>query len=195
MRPSSFLIAGAAAVALAIGMFSFQQFWKSNPDALTGGLGVPFNLVDDQGEAITEQAFVGHPSMLYFGYTHCPDVCPTTLFEMAEWMNTLGEANGLHGYFVTVDPERDSGELMHSYVSAFTDRITGITGDAEELAKVIKGWRVYAARVPGEEPGDYTMDHTASVFLLSSDGRFKGTISYGEDRDVALEKLRNLIKE
>jgi protein SCO1/2 len=83
---------------------------------------------------------------------------------------------------------------MHAYVSAFTDRITGITGNTEELAKVIKSWRVYAARVPDED-GSYTMDHTASVFLLNSEGRFSGTISYGEDMEVALTKLRNLMKE
>jgi protein SCO1 len=168
--------------------------WRNQPQLLTGGLGADFNLTDNRGQPITQEAFKGHPSMLFFGYTHCPDVCPTTLYEMAGWFKTLGEeGKALRGYYMTVDPQRDSVETMNAYVTALSDRITGITGDPAEIAKVIKGWRIYAAKVPGEGD-DYTMDHTASVFLLDKNGGFKGTISYGENTDVAIEKLRNLLK-
>ncbi len=168
--------------------------WRNNPQLATGRLGADFALTDDRGQPITQEAFRGHPSLLFFGYTHCPDVCPTTLYEMAGWFKTLGEeGQALRGYYITVDPQRDTVDIMHGYVTALSDRITGITGDPAEIARVIRGWRIYAAKVPGEG-GDYTMDHTASVFLLDRNGDFKGTISYGENTDTAIEKLKNLVK-
>ncbi|RCS24924.1 SCO family protein [Phyllobacterium salinisoli] len=156
-------------------------------------LGVPFTLVDQDGNPITEKAIEGHPSVLFFGFTHCPDVCPTTLYELAGWLGQLGdEGKDLRAFFVTVDPERDTPEVMKAYTGNFTDRITGITGDPAEMAKLIGGWKVYAKKVPLDD-GGYTMDHTASVFLLDRDGRLKGTIAYGEDPATALQKLKRLI--
>jgi protein SCO1/2 len=150
-------------------------------------------LTDQNGAPITEAAFKGHPSVLFFGFTHCPEVCPTTLFEIAGWLKSLGdEGKDLHVFFVSVDPERDTPDVMKGYTTAFTDRITGITGNPEEVAKVLKGWRIYAKKVPTEN-GDYTMDHTASVLLLDRDARLKSTIDYKESDDVALKKLRLLI--
>jgi protein SCO1 len=156
-------------------------------------LGVPFSLIDQNGAPITEAAFQRHPTVLFFGFTHCPEVCPTTLFEMAGWLKALGdEGKDLRVFFVSVDPERDTPEVMKGYTAAFTDRITGITGDPKEVEKVIKGWKIYARKVPTEN-GDYTMDHTASVMLLDRDARLKSTIDYKETTDVALKKLRLLI--
>ncbi|MBZ3692004.1 SCO family protein [Phyllobacterium calauticae] len=156
-------------------------------------LGVPFSLIDQNGAPITEAAFQGHPTVLFFGFTHCPEVCPTTLFEMAGWLKALGdEGKDLRVFFISVDPERDTPEVMKGYTAAFTDRITGITGDPKEVEKVIKGWKIYARKVPTEN-GDYTMDHTASVMLLDRDARLKSTIDYKETTDVALKKLRLLI--
>lgn len=156
-------------------------------------LGVPFQLIDQNGAPITEAAFQGHPTALFFGFTHCPEVCPTTLFEMAGWLKALGdEGKDLRVFFISVDPERDTPEVMKGYTAAFTDRITGITGDPKEVEKVIKGWKIYARKVPTEN-GDYTMDHTASVMLLDRDARLKSTIDYKETTDVALKKLRLLI--
>jgi protein SCO1/2 len=157
-------------------------------------LGAPFNLVDQNGAPITEAAFKGHPTVLFFGFTHCPEVCPTTLFEMAGWLKTLGdEGKDLRVFFITVDPERDTPDVMKGYTTAFTDKITGITGKPEDIEKLIKSWRIYAKKVPTEN-GDYTMDHTASVMLLDRDGRLKSTIDYKENSDVALKKLRLLIE-
>ncbi len=156
-------------------------------------LGVPFNLIDQNGAPITEAAFKGHPTVLFFGFTHCPEVCPTTLFEMAGWLKTLGEeGKDLRAFFISVDPERDTPDVMKGYVSAFTDRITGITGKPDEVEKLLKGWKIYAKKVPTEN-GDYTMDHTATVILVDRDGRLKSTIDYKESPDVALKKLKLLI--
>ncbi|TPP11441.1 SCO family protein [Rhizobium glycinendophyticum] len=160
--------------------------------------GVPFQLVDQNGQPISEQAFRGKPTALFFGFTHCPEVCPTTLFELDGWLKKVDpEAKGLQAYFVTVDPERDTPAILGQYISNVTDRVTGIAGDPAKVAEVIKGFRVYAKKVPLDESkpdGDYTMDHTASVFLLDAEGRFKGTIAYGENPDTAVKKLENLMK-
>lgn len=160
--------------------------------------GVPFQLVDQNGKPITEQAFRGKPTALFFGFTHCPEVCPTTLFELNGWLSTVDpDKTKLQAYFVTVDPERDTPEMLGAYISNVTDRVIGIAGDPQKVGEVIKGFRVYAKKIPLDEKdpnGDYTMDHTASVFLLDKDGRFVGTISYGENPDVAVKKLENLAK-
>lgn len=171
---------------------------QSGDKIAEGPFGVPFELVDQNGKAISEQAFRGKPTALFFGFTHCPEVCPTTLFELNGWMKQVDpDAKGLQAYFVTVDPERDTPELLGQYISNVTDRVVGIAGDPAKIADVIKGFRVYAKKVPLDEKdpnGDYTMDHTASIFLLDADGRFKGTIAYGENPDTAVKKLENLMK-
>lgn len=155
--------------------------------------GGTYALVDQRGDAVDQTMFAGHPSMLFFGYTHCPDVCPTTMAEMANWFESLGpDAKDLKAYFVTVDPERDTPELLGSYVSWVSDRITGITGKREEIDKIISAWGVVAEKVPSSD-GGYTMNHTASIFLLDKAGKFTGTIAYQEDTATALEKIRRLI--
>lgn len=155
-------------------------------------LGTDFSLVDHNGDKITEAAFSGRPTLVFFGFTRCPEVCPTTLYELSGWLDALGdEGRELQAFFISVDPERDTPEIMKSYAEAFGDRITGITGDPDEVARVVAAWHVYAAKIP-TEGGDYTMDHTASVFLIDRDGRFRGTIAYGEDSESATDKLRRL---
>ena len=156
-------------------------------------LGTPFSLTDQNGAPITEAAFAGHPTVLFFGFTHCPEVCPTTLFEISGWLKDLGdEGKDLRVFFISVDPERDTPEVMKGYTQAFTDRITGITGKPDEVEKLLKAWKIYAKKVPTEN-GDYTMDHTASVILLDRDGRLKSTIDYKESKEIALKKLQLLI--
>ena len=165
----------------------------NTPKMETMQLGTAFKLTDDRGQPITEAALKGQPTLLFFGFTHCPEVCPTTLYEMAGWFKSLGsEADGLKAFFFSVDPERDTPELMHNYTSAFTDRITGVTGDPSEMQDVIKSWNIYAKKVPTDD-GDYTMDHTASVLLLTEKGDLKGTISYGSTQETAVAKIRNLL--
>jgi protein SCO1/2 len=184
----------AALFLITIGVLGWQFAVQGTDRSLTSGmrLGADFTLVDHNGEPITQAAFEGRPTLLYFGFTRCPEVCPTTLYEMAGWLDALGdEGRDLQAFFVTVDPERDTPEIMKGYSEAFTDRVVGITGDPDEIARLVAGWHVYAAKIPTED-GDYTMDHTASVFLVDKHGVFKGTISYGEDAETAIAKLRLL---
>jgi protein SCO1 len=166
--------------------------------AAEGPFGVPFTLVDQNGKTITEQALRGTPSALFFGFTHCPEVCPTTLFELDGWLKKVDpDGTRLHGYFVTVDPQRDTPEILGQYITNVSSRVLGISGAPDKVAEVIKGFRVYARKVPVDEKepdGDYTMDHTASVFLIDARGRFAGTISYGENPGTALQKLDKLMK-
>jgi protein SCO1/2 len=152
-----------------------------------------YDLVTATGAAFNRDSLKGSPSMLFFGFTHCPEVCPTSLAEMASWYEALGdEADDLNAFFITVDPERDTAEVIGDYVS-WTGRVTGVTGSPEEIAKAAQSWAVYAEKVP-LEGGDYTMDHTASVFLVNAEGEFEGTIAYREDSDTALAKLRRLLE-
>ncbi|MDR7035079.1 SCO family protein [Mesorhizobium sp. BE184] len=154
--------------------------------------GASFTLVDQKNQPITEAAFRGQPSVLFFGFTHCPEVCPTTLFEMAGWLKDLGaDGQNLRAYFVSVDPERDTPEIMNTYISNFSDRILGITGDPEKVHAMAKSFGIYWKKVP-TDGGDYTMDHTASVLLLDGKGDFAGTIAYGESAETAKTKLKNL---
>ena len=157
-----------------------------------GGFGAPFALVDQDGAEITEAAFRGAPSAVFFGFTHCPEICPTTLFELDGWLATLGEeGKDIRAYFVTVDPARDTPEIMKSYVGNVSDRITGITGEPAKVEAMARAYSIYFKRVE-LEGGDYTMDHTASVLLLDRTGDFAGTIAYGENPDNALAKLKRL---
>jgi len=181
-----------ALVVLGIGAGAFLLRPEASNAASTFGKG-EFALIDASGKPVDQTILTGHPSMLFFGFTHCPEVCPTTMGEMASWLDALGaEAQDLQAYFVTVDPERDTPQILGEYVGWISDRITGLTGSPEEVAKAAKSWGVFYQKVP-LEGGDYTMDHTASVFLVDSDGEFQGTIAYREDSATALGKLRNLL--
>jgi protein SCO1/2 len=167
--------------------------WVGVDDRRLGPLDTKFSLVDDLGKQVDQSVFKGSPSIVYFGYTRCPEVCPTTLFEVAGYLKELGaDGQPLKAYFFSVDPERDTPEVMHGYVTAFTDRITGVTGTPEEMQKVIDGWIVYAARQPSED-GDYHMSHTMSLFLVGADGRLKGLLPYGADQEEALKKIRSTL--
>ncbi len=193
------IIVWAAVVVLAgaLGWLTLEVT-KSKETLAEGPFGVPFQLVAQDGNPITEKAFQEKPTALFFGFTHCPEVCPTTLFELNGWLEKVDpDGTRLQAYMVTVDPERDTPEILNQYVSNVSKRIIGISGAPDKVAEMIKGFRVYAKKVPvdeGQPDGDYTMDHTASVFLLDAGGRFSGTIAYGENPDTAVKKLENLIK-
>ena len=192
MRPTALrvvLFGLVALVAAAVGAVAFQSIRGPAGDAY----GVPFALVDQDGKPVTEAAFRGHPSAVFFGFTHCPEVCPTTLFEMDGWLKELGPAGeDVRAYFVSVDPERDTPEVLKAYVGNVSDRITGLTGEPEAVAGMAKGFNVLARKVP-LETGGYTMDHTATVYLLDKGGQFTGTIAYQEAKEQALTKIRRLI--
>ncbi len=154
-----------------------------------------YQLVTHRGQVIDDSIFLGKPSLVFFGFTHCPDVCPTTLGDMQYWLSRLGEdADKIQVFFVTTDPERDTVDVMAEYVSWFSDDITGLTGNADEMAEMVSAWGVYTRKVP-IDGGGYNVDHTASVFMLDRDGRFFGTIAYEEDREIAFTKVRRLADE
>jgi protein SCO1 len=162
----------------------------SGPASLA--IGGPFRLTDHRGRAVTERDFRGRPMAIFFGFTHCPDVCPTTLTDLTGFIEAMGaDAERIHWLFVSVDSERDTPEAMAGYLEAFDRRITGLSGTEAQIAEVASAFRVYYRRVP-MEGGGYTMDHSASIFLLDAEGRFAGTVDYKESERVALEKLRLL---
>ncbi len=184
------------AVAILVGAVGWIYFLGQRgdvPGLTVSQIGGPFTLTDQNGNTVTEAALQGHASAVYFGYTYCPDVCPTTLADMTEWMGDLGaDADRLKVYFVTVDPERDTQDVMASYMQAFDPRFTALTGTRPEIDKIIKEYRIYARRVPGAD-GSYTMDHTATVFLLDSKAQMVSTIDYQEETPKALGKLKRTI--
>jgi len=140
--------------------------------ATASAVGGPFKLIDQNGQEVTQEALKGKPSLIFFGFTHCPDICPTALFDMSELYKALGpDGDKLASYFVTVDPERDTPEVLKEYLSSFDPRLRGLTGDPQAVAAMEKAYRVYSKKVP-LEGGGYTMDHTALVYLMNKDGQF-----------------------
>jgi protein SCO1/2 len=135
-------------------------------------IGGPFQLTDQAGQTVTDQNLKGKPTLIFFGFTHCPDVCPTSLFEISEVLKAMGkDADRVNALFVSVDPERDTAAAMKDYLSSFDPHLQGLTGNPESVAKVLSAYRVYSKKVPLKD-GDYTMDHTALIYLMDRDGRF-----------------------
>lgn len=149
-----------------------------------------YQLVTTEGEPFTEDSLRGAPTAVFFGFTHCPEVCPTTLGDIATWQEELGPDNPLKVYFVTVDPERDSIETLGDYTS-WVPGVTGVSGSREEIDKALSAFRVYSRKVPLQD-GDYTMDHSANVLLFDRKGRFFEPIGYQEDFTRVIDKLRRL---
>lgn len=162
-------------------------------------IGGHFKLRATNGATVTEETLTGKPTALFFGYTFCPDVCPTTLYEASSWLAKLGaDADGIRIVFVTVDPERDTLDHLTEYMSAFDPRIIGLTGTRKAVDQMITAFRVTAQRAETNEadadPETYLINHTASVYLLDRKGEFVDTIAYQEDAAKALEKIRYLIR-
>lgn len=184
------LIAMAILTAGAAGVASYRYYAPKAMEARS--FGAPFTLVNQKGEEITEAALRGHPSAVFFGFTHCPEICPTTLVEMDAWLKQLGEqGKDIQAFFVTVDPERDTAEVLNTYLGNLSDRIIGITGEPDKVAAMTKSFAIYSKKVD-LEGGDYTMDHTASILLLDKSGDFFGTIAFGENPETAIAKLKRL---
>ena len=184
------LALGVAALAFGAGL-ALRVAMADRGAAVAGAdLGAPFSLVDHDGRPITEAAFTGRPSLLFFGFAHCPEVCPTTVYDIETWMAelALGE-DELGAFFVTVDPERDTPGFLGDYLRQLSDRIVGISGEPEAVWDLARSWRVYWQKRPLGN-GDYTIDHFASVFVLDADGRVVDLISYGEDPASAKAKIR-----
>lgn len=182
------LVAGAGAAYL------FLSARNAPIDAGPAVYATPFTLIDQDGNEVTEADFLGKPSAWFYGFTHCPDVCPTTLSEMSALLEALGpDADRLQAVFVSIDPERDDVFTMKDYVEYFDDRIVGLTGSLENVSAMAKARYIFFEKVP-LEGGDYTMEHSASVHLADAGGSFFGTLDGEEPFDTRLQKLRRLIE-
>jgi protein SCO1/2 len=156
-------------------------------------IGGPFSLTDQNGRTVTDQDFKGRPFLVFFGFTHCPDICPTTMFEISEIIRKLGpDGDRVRALFITVDPERDTPAALKDYVSSFDPRIVAVTGDDAAIAAVAKAYRAYYKRTPLAE-GGYTMDHTAIIYLMGKDGRFVTPFSLKRTTDAAAAELRKYL--
>ena len=185
---AAFAISLAAGLAIMLTLLGGLRS-PNSPSAIGGS----FALTDQNGTKVTEQTLKGRPSLIFFGFTHCPDICPTTLFEISEILRVLGkDAERVNAFFVSVDPERDTAEAMKTYISSFDPNLKGLTGSAEDVAKVISAYRVYAKKVPLKD-GDYTMDHTAAVYLMNRDGQFVAPFDVNRTPEAAAADLKKYL--
>jgi protein SCO1 len=157
------------------------------------GVGGPFHLEDQNGKPVSDQDMKGRPFLVFFGFTHCPDICPTTLFDMSQVLRTLGpDADRTGALFITVDPERDTPAVLKDYLSNFDPHLRGLTGDPAAVEAALKAYRVYAKKVPLD--GDnYTMDHTAIVYLMDKDGHFVAPFNMQRTADAEAAELRRYL--
>ncbi|WFU73164.1 MULTISPECIES: SCO family protein [unclassified Bradyrhizobium] len=188
------VIATAFAASLVLGLLI--MFWAMggvSKVAQPAAIGGPFQLTDQNGKAVTDKSLKGKPTLIFFGYTHCPDVCPTSLFEISEVLRAMGkDADKVNAVFISVDPERDTPATMKDYLSSFDPHLEGLSGDPAETAKVITSYRVYAKKVPTKD-GDYTMDHTALIYLMDRDGRFVSPFNLKRTPEEAAADLKRYL--
>ncbi|PRY93666.1 protein SCO1/2 [Hasllibacter halocynthiae] len=194
-RIQMLFLAGVAAIVMVAGLAAGNWWVNRSQPWQQAVIGAPFELVDHDGGAITEAAFDGQVSLLFFGFTHCPEICPTTVYEMENWLRALGEeGEEVEGFFVSVDPERDTPEAMKPYLEGQSDRITGITGEPEDVWDMARSWSIYWAKGEDLGGGNYNVDHTSTVYVLDRDGNLAGTIGYGEDEGRAVETIRRVLR-
>jgi len=181
---------GSLIVGLLLMLWALGGLKAVTAPALIGG---PFQLTDQAGQTVTEKSLQGRPTLIFFGFTHCPDVCPTSLFEISEVLRSMGEdADRVNAYFISVDPERDTAAAMKDYLSSFDPHLKGLTGNADQVAKVISDYRVYVRKVPLKD-GDYTMDHTALVYLMDRDGKFVSPFNLKRTPEEAAKDLKRYL--
>lgn len=168
------------------------EMTKSREQMVEAPYGVPFELTAQNGQTITEKNFSGKPTALFFGFTHCPEVCPTTLLRLGGLTRQLGaDAARLKILLITVDPERDTPAQLALYLQSFDPRVVGLTGSREQVDAALKAYKAYAKRIPTDN--GYTMDHSASVYLMRADGSFRTMIDYHEEEASALAKIRMVL--
>lgn len=187
---------GATVVALIlVGAISFHSVYRRDDGGLArvAESGRRFSLVDHHGKPVTDRDYLGKPALVFFGFTHCPDVCPTTLFEITNHLEELGpDADRLNVLFITVDPERDTPEQLALYLSSFDPRITGLSGPPEDILAAMKAYDIYAKKVPLQD-GEYTMDHTATISMMNGKGQYVGAMHYQAPSATTRAKLRRLL--
>ncbi|MGD9740441.1 MAG: SCO family protein [Bauldia sp.] len=193
MQKIRYAVWAAAAVVLLIAAVVFWTTSRETPRADAVTVGGPFTLVSETGEEVTEAALRGHPSLIFFGFTHCPDVCPTALGRASAWLDELGPAaEDLEVYFVTVDPARDTQEVIATYLTSFHPDIVGLTGPVDAVHAMLDSFFVTYEEVP-LDGGGYLMNHTTSFYVLDDNAEFIGTIGTMEGNDEALATIRSAI--
>jgi protein SCO1/2 len=193
-RLIAFVIAGfligaiAGAAVLLVANPQGGQPVQSSGAALIGG---PFSLVGADGKPVTDRDFRGRYMLIFFGFTHCPDICPAELQVIAQALEQLGDkAKKVVPIFITLDPERDTPEAMANYVKSFGPNFVGLTGSPEAIAAAAKAYRVAYSKVENKDSaGDYSVDHSALVYLMDPEGRYVTHFSYGLSADQMAEKL------
>jgi protein SCO1/2 len=174
----------AVAALIAVAGLAGRHYWSmiAGTPADGAAIGGPFTLVDGDGRTVTDADYRDHPLLVYFGYTYCPDVCPTTLTTIAEALDLLGgKGKDIVVLFITIDPERDRPEAMKDYVKAFHPQIVGLTGTPQQVAAAARAYRVYYAKVQQDpkDPEDYLMDHSAYAYLMGRDGKYLTHFPHG----------------
>lgn len=201
LRGLAYIIVAVAATVVAVAAWFLTPGPSEAPNQSTGtaltqaDIGGPFQLTDHYGKRVSDGDFRGRYMLVFFGFTHCPDVCPSTLRDISMAMDHLdGEADAIQPLFITVDPERDDVAAMANYVTAFDARILGLTGTREDIDQATAAYRIYSARVPlGDD--DYTMDHSAFTYLLDREGRYLAHFSFGVDPEEMAEGIEHAIKQ
>jgi protein SCO1 len=186
-------IASLVTAALLAAVTGYVYLTRGEAVVRVADIGGPFRLASANGGVVDSQDLAGKPYAVFFGFTRCPEVCPTTMAEMSAALTELGDqGKDLRVFFVTVDPERDTAEFLKDYLSSFDPRIEALVPNAEELAAMARAFRAFYAKSPTSD-GGYTMDHTATVFLMNRQGKLASTISYGEEKATRMAKLRKLL--
>ena len=184
------------AIFLVLSACSPKQEFKNIDITGSTAFGKDFSLVDPDGKVRTLADFKGKVVVMFFGYTQCPDICPTTLTEMQQVMSLMGpQSDKVQVLFVTVDPERDTAEILKQYVPAFDPRFLGLRpADEVSLEKVTKDFKIYYKKVPGNKPGSYTMDHTAGSYAFDPEGRLRLYIKHAQGPETLAHDLKELLK-
>lgn len=203
-----FVIVGLAALLAILIVVGVVLWLQPKPAPLTSGadgasapgimrlppgaeLGGPFRLVNQDGQAVTETSYAGKFMLVYFGFTFCPDVCPTELQAMATAIDDLGGAGDrVQPILISVDPERDRPAQLKDYVAAFHPRLVGLTGSGEDIAAAAKVYRVYYAKGPADADGNYVMDHTSFVYLMGPDGKLRSVFRAGTAPEVMAGEIK-----
>jgi protein SCO1/2 len=192
------LLIALGGLALLLGAATFIWAWRAEPPAQAEAasnaavpIGGPFELVDASGKTVTDETFRGKLMVVFFGYTHCPDLCPTTLNKIAGGLQKIGPlADRVAVLFITVDPKRDTPAVMRDYVKAFDPRIIGLTGNSQQVAAAAKAYRVY---YDDAGPNDELLDHSAFIYFMGPNGKFAAFLSPDKTPDDIAAKIRGLL--
>ena len=183
--------------ALAVALFMLKQNPSGPLSSGTALIGGPFTMVNQKGETVTEKSFEGHFTLYFFGYTFCPDVCPTELQVVAAALNALGPAAAnITPVFVSIDPERDTPAIIGAYVANFDPRLQGLTGTPVQVAQMARAFHVFYQKVPdAKNLGNYGMDHSSILYLMGPDGKFVKHFSYSTDAKNLSEDLKKVLEQ